>query len=55
VQEFYDWFCDDFSMAILLIEGRCSESDWPDEVECGQDKLVEYFTESGMIKRLFGA
>jgi hypothetical protein len=55
VQEFYDWFCDDFAMAILLIEGRCSESDWPDEVECAQDKLVEYFTDSGMIKRLFGA
>src|ERR1022692_506081 len=28
VQEFYDWFCDDFSMVILLIEGRCSEADW---------------------------
>ena len=55
VQEFYDWFCDDFSMAILLIEGRCNEADWPDEVECAQDKLVEYFTDSGMIKRLFGA
>jgi|HubBroStandDraft_6_1064221.scaffolds.fasta_scaffold502359_2 hypothetical protein len=55
MQEFYDWFCDDFSMAILLIEGRCNEADWPDEVECAQDKLVEYFTDSGMIKRLFGA
>jgi len=55
VQDFYDWFCDDFAMAILLIEGRCSEKDWPDEVECAQDKLVEYFSDSGMIKRLIGA
>src|SRR2546426_184028 len=55
VQDFYDWFCDDFAMVILLVEGRCSESDWPDEVECAPDKLVEYFTDSGMIKRLIGA
>jgi hypothetical protein len=55
VQDFYDWFCDDFAMAILLIEGGCSEKDWPDEVECAQGKLVEYFRDPGMIKRLIGA
>jgi hypothetical protein len=55
VQNFYDWFCNDFAMAILLVEGRCSESEWPDEVECAPDRLVEYFTDSGMIKRLIEA
>lgn len=55
VQEFYDWFCDDFSMAILLVEGSSSESDWPDEVDCAPNRLVEYFTDSGMIKRQLGA
>jgi hypothetical protein len=55
VRDFYDWFCDDFAMAIILIEGRCSESEWPDEVICASDKLVEYFRDPGMIKRLIGA
>lgn len=55
VQDLYDWFCDDFAMVILLVEGRCSENEWPDEVDCVPDRLVEYFTESGMIKRQIGA
>ena len=55
VQDFYDWFCDDFAMAILVVEGRCNEIEWPDEVECAPDRLVEYFTDSGMVKRLIGA
>src|ERR1035438_5253023 len=54
-QDFYDWFCDDFTMAILLVEGSCGEGEWPDEVECAPDRLVEYFTDSGMIKRLIKA
>lgn len=54
VQDFYDWFCDDFAMAILHIEGGCGKSEWPDEVECAPDRLVDYFRESGMIKRLIG-
>jgi hypothetical protein len=55
VQDFYNWFCDDFSIVILLVEGRCSESEWPDEVECDSDRLVEYFTNSDLIKRLIEA
>lgn len=55
VQDFYNWFCDDFSMVILLVEGRCSERNWPDEVECASDRLVEYFTDSDLIKRLIEA
>ena len=55
VQDFYNWFCDDFSMVILLIEGRCNESEWPDEVECVSDKLIDYFTKSDLIKRLIEA
>ena len=55
VQEFYDWFCDDFAMAILLVEGSWSEGDWPDEVQCGPDKLVGYFEDTGMVKRLIEA
>jgi len=55
VREFYDWFCDDFSMVFLLVEGRCSEVDWPEEVECHPSQLIDYFSEtSGLIKRQFG-
>jgi hypothetical protein len=55
VQDFYNWFCNDFSMVILLVEGHCNESEWPDEVECAPDRLVEYFTKSDLIKRLVEA
>lgn len=55
VREFYDWFCDDFSMVFLVVEGRCPEIDWPEEVECRPNQLIEYFSEaSGFIKRQFG-
>lgn len=55
VQEFYDWFCDDFAMTILLVEGSWGEGDWPDEVQCSPDKLVGYFKDVGMVKRLIDA
>jgi hypothetical protein len=55
VREFYEWFCDDFSMVFLVIEGRCTDVEWPDEVECHPNQLIDYFSEtSGMIKRQFG-
>lgn len=54
VDELYDLFCDDFSMAILLIEGRSSESRWPDEVDCDPDKLIEHFSAATMTKQQFG-
>jgi hypothetical protein len=55
VREFYEWFCNDFSMAFLVIEGRCSDVDWPEEVECHPNQLIDYFSETpGLIKRQFG-
>jgi len=55
VREFYEWFCDDFSMVFLVVEGRCSDTDWPEEVECHPNQLVDYFSETtGLIKRQFG-
>ncbi len=55
VRDFFDWFCDDFAMAILLVEGTWSKGDWPDEVQCGPDRLVGYFKDTGMVKRLIEA
>jgi hypothetical protein len=42
-------------MVILLVEGSYRGEEWPDEVECGPDSLVEYFRDSGMVKRLIEA
>lgn len=55
VRDFYEWFCDDFSMVILLVERPAVEEDWPEEVDGDPDRLVEYFAEAGMTKRQFGA
>ncbi len=55
VREFYEWFCDDFCMVILLIEGLCDAVEWPDEVECDSKRILDYFTEAGMVKRQFAA
>ena len=55
VREFYEWFCDDFCMVFLVIDGRCTDVEWPDEVECHPNQLIDYFSEtSGLIKRQFG-
>ena len=55
VQDFYDWFCNDFALAILLIEGTCIGTEWPDEVECSPDELVDYFKDSGIVQRFMQA
>ena len=54
VRDFYEWFCDDFSLVILLVEQPAIEEDWPEEVDCNPDRLIGYFTETGMTKRQFG-
>ncbi len=53
VREFYEWFCDDFSMAVLLVERPATKEDWPDQVDGCPDRLIEYFADSGMTKRQF--
>lgn len=52
-REFYDWYCDDFSMVLLLIEGRSAESRWPDEVDCDPDRLISSFVDASLIKQQF--
>ena len=54
VRDFYEWFCDDFSLVILLVGQPAIEEDWPEEVDCNPDRLIGYFTETGMTKRQFG-
>lgn len=55
VREFYEWFCDDFSMVFLVVDGRCPDMPWPEEVECHPNQVIDYFSAaSGLIKRQFG-
>lgn len=55
VREFYDWFCDDFSMAFLVIEGVCAEANWPEDVECEPRRLIDYFLGNpALAKARFG-
>jgi hypothetical protein len=53
LREFYDWFCSDFSMVILLLERTLEETQWPEEVSCDSDRLLGYFQEP-MVKQVFG-
>src|SRR5262245_21747540 len=32
VREFYEWFCNDFAMVVLLLDGVLEERLWPEEV-----------------------
>ena len=53
-REFYDWFCGDFSMVVLVIEEVVRNISWPDEVICDGDRLVGYFEPPYVVKDIFG-
>jgi len=53
LREFYDWFCGDFSMVVLLLERTLEDTQWPDEVSCDSDRLLSYFQEP-LVKQVFG-
>lgn len=53
-REFYEWFCGDFSMVVLLIEGLLENHGWPEEVICNSDRLLAYFEEPHVVKQVFG-
>jgi hypothetical protein len=54
VQEFYEWFCGDFAMVVLILDGLLDEHVWPEEVACDTDRLLKYFHEPGVVKQVFG-
>jgi hypothetical protein len=53
IREFYNWFCNDFRMAILLLEGPLDHIDWPEEVICNVDLLLKYFDSPGTVKEVY--
>lgn len=54
VKEFYEWFCSDFGMVILILEEIVENFKWPDDVICASDRLIKYFTESDRVKEVYG-
>jgi len=54
VREFYEWFCGDFTMVVLLLDGLLEERLWPEEVTCDTDRLLKYFDTPGVVKQVFG-
>ena len=54
VREFYEWFCGDFAMVVLILDGLPDERVWPEEVACDADRLLKYFHEPGVVKQVFG-
>lgn len=54
VREFYAWFCGDFAMVVLILDGLLDEHIWPDDVACDADRLFKYFNEPGVVKQVFG-
>lgn len=54
VKEFYEWFCGDFGMVVLALDGAIEDLKWPDDIICESDRLIKYFTESDRVKEVFG-
>jgi hypothetical protein len=54
VKEFYEWFCSDFGMVVLALDGVIEDLKWPDEVVCDSNRLIKYFTESERVKEVYG-
>lgn len=54
VRDFYEWFCGDFAMVVLILDGLPDERVWPEDVACDADRLLKYFHEPGVVKQVFG-
>ncbi len=51
--EFYEWFCGDFAMVVLLLEGVPERTEWPDDVICDPNRLLNHFREPDVVKHVF--
>ncbi len=54
VQDFYQWFCHDFAMAILLVDRLPAEPLTTDEVVCMPGRLLQYFRAPEVVKQVYG-
>jgi hypothetical protein len=54
VRDFYEWFCNDFGMGVLVLNGLPAESIGSDEVICVPERLVQYFRAPEVVKEAYG-
>jgi len=54
LKDFYDWFVGSHTVVALLLEGTGEKTDLPDEVKCDTKRLLDYFSEPGMVKEVYG-
>jgi len=55
LKEFFDWFCGDRSLAVLLVEAIPERVELPSEVECHPRTIVDYFDRPDLAKHCFSA
>jgi len=51
--EFYEWFCGDFAMVVLLLDDVSERIEWPEEIACDGNRLLNYFREPDVVKHVF--
>jgi hypothetical protein len=54
VRDFYEWFCNDFAMVVLVLNRLPAEPIGSDEVVCVPDRLVQYFRAPEVVKQVYG-
>ncbi|MGI8601812.1 MAG: hypothetical protein ACR2OZ_02305 [Verrucomicrobiales bacterium] len=55
LKEFFDWFCGDRGLVVLLIEGTPEKVELPSEIECHPRAIVDYFDRPDLAKHCFSA
>ncbi len=55
LREFFDWFCGDRGLVVLLIEATPEKVELPSEIECHPLAIVDYFDRPDLAKHCFSA
>lgn len=57
LKEFFDWFCGDYWMVILALDGPLESLketlSLPEEITCNADRLIDYFQSAGLVKQVY--
>jgi len=57
LKEFFDWFCGDHWMVILVLDGPLESLketlSLPEEITCDADRLIDYFQSAGLVKQAY--
>jgi hypothetical protein len=54
LNDFYDWFCHDFAMVVLLLPDLAATGIGAPEVICNPARLLQYFSTPDVVKQVYG-